>query len=166
MLPAEDAPNRADSYPAGERSGLRDPVARNDRQSERPIFRTTQSTAFVIGIPRAVKPVSTATRTWNSATRRSKSRAIRRRQGCFTRCIVVSTRLWRSQPLHRRQMAPPMPPSASVSTETAAGKIWHAHPGSPARRRPEPWTTAPATAASTINQGAWSSTPSSPARTE
>jgi hypothetical protein len=48
-----------------------------------------------MGVPSAVKPLRTATRTWNSATWRSKSRADRRCPRSLTQCILVSARLQR-----------------------------------------------------------------------
>jgi hypothetical protein len=49
----------------------------------------------VMGVPRAVKPFRTATRTWNSATCRSKSRADSRWPRSLTQCILLSARLRR-----------------------------------------------------------------------
>ena len=43
-----------------------------------PIPGQAYPTTVVTGVPSAVKPFRTATRTWNSATWRSKSRAMRR----------------------------------------------------------------------------------------
>jgi len=72
-----------------------------------PIPGQSYPTVSLMGVPRAVKPFRTATRTWNSATCRSKSRAARRWPSSFTQCILVSTRLRRWYPLHRRQMVRP-----------------------------------------------------------
>ena len=82
----------------------------------------TYAMTFVPGMPGAVQPFSTATRSWNSATCRSKSRAMRRCRSSFTQWIQspgkrspgsfsgpahISTRLRRWSPLHRRQSARP-----------------------------------------------------------
>jgi hypothetical protein len=48
----------------------------------------TYPAASVMGVPSAVKPLSTATRTWNS-------RAERRWPSNLTQCILVSARLRR-----------------------------------------------------------------------
>ena len=59
-------------------------------------------------MPRAVQRLRTATRTWISATCRSKSLAIRDWPRSLMQFILVSTRLRRWYPLHCRQMARPM----------------------------------------------------------
>ena len=46
-------------------------------------------------------------RIWSSATWRSKSRALNRLSSSFTQCIVVSARLRRWYPCHRRDKARP-----------------------------------------------------------
>ena len=51
---------------------------KSDDKRTSPIPGRTHPTASVTGMPSAVKPFSTAARTWNSATWRSKSRTMRR----------------------------------------------------------------------------------------
>ncbi len=63
--------------------------------------------ATVVGMPSAVKRLSTAARIWTSATWRSKSRDISRWPSCFTQFIFVSTLLRRWCPLQFRPSARP-----------------------------------------------------------
>ena len=72
-----------------------------------PFAGRTYSTGSVTGIPSAVLPFRRAIRTCNSATWRSKSLAIRDWPSSLMQFILLSTRLRRRYPLHRRQMARP-----------------------------------------------------------
>ena len=82
-------------------------VAQIGRLPEFPFPGQTCPAASVTGVPGAVEPFKTATRTWNSAARRSKSprgQAPTRQFGVSR--ILVSARLRRWYPLHRHVHLP------------------------------------------------------------
>lgn len=60
-----------------------------------PIPGQTYPATSMMGVPRAARPSRAATRPWNAATRRPKSRADRRCPRSLTPCVPVSARLRR-----------------------------------------------------------------------